>query len=143
MRVDGKIKVAIADDHPLIREGIKRLVEQASDIEVVGEASNGREAIELIKKSNTDLLILDLQMPIMDGIQVIDFLAKEENHILILVISAQDDRTIVQTILSKGVSGYYVKEDVPNHLITAIRRAVHGAEKNYSPRFSGFSFTTA
>src|SRR5690242_3907936 len=91
MQRDGRISVVIADAHPLIREGIKRLVEHASDMELVGEASDGQQAIELIQKKKPDIIILDLQMPVMDGMQVIDYLSEVRSTVIILVLSAQND----------------------------------------------------
>lgn len=127
MPPDGKISVVIADDHQLIREGIKRLVEHASDMEVVGEASDGQQAIELIQKKGPDIILLDLQMPVMDGMQVIDYLSEVRSTVIILVLSAQSDPAIVHETLSKGAWGYYLKEDAPIHLIHAIRQAITGA----------------
>lgn len=142
MPLEGKIKVAIADDHPLVREGIKRLVDYVPEIVLVGEASNGQEAIELTVNKQPDILILDLQMPVMDGTQVIDYLYKNQSSVIILVLSAQDDFEIVQETLSKGAWGYYLKEDAPQYLVKAIRQAAKGAKKSCSPRFSGLGFAS-
>lgn len=136
------VSVVIADDHPLIREGIKRLVEHAFDMEVAGEASDGHQAIELIQNKKPDIIILDLQMPVRDGIQVMDYRSEVRSTVIILVLSAQSDPAIVQETLSKGAWGYYLKEDAPIHLIQAIRQAITGASKSFSPHFAslGFSF---
>ncbi len=131
-----KIRVAIADDHPLIREGIKRLLEKMPDVLLVGEARNGQEAIAIVEKCVPDLLILDLQMPVMDGMQVIDFLYQKESKVIILILSAQEDLAFVQAAFAKGVWGYFLKEDAPQHLIEAIRKAKNEGKKSFSPRFN-------
>lgn len=136
MALEGKIKVAIADDHPLIREGIKRLIEKTADILFVGEACNGQEAIELVRTGIPDLLILDLQMPVMDGIQVLEHLQKKSSKVIVLILSGQDDLETVRATLSMGARGYYLKEDAPNYLIQGIRGAINGERKSLSPRFS-------
>ena len=84
MPPDRIIRIAIADDHPVIRTGIKRLVTSMPDIEIVGEASDGQQAIELIETVKPDILILDLQMLVMNGIQVIDHLMLEQRKVIIL-----------------------------------------------------------
>ena len=90
MALRKETRVVIADDHPALRVGIRHILEKSDDIIVVGEACNGQEAIQLVEQLAPDVLLLDIQMPVMDGLQVLDALAQMHVHVLVLVLSASD-----------------------------------------------------
>lgn len=135
MPEDG-IRVVIADDHPLIRLGVRKLLEGTTGIQVVGEASNGQEAIDLVEKHLPDILILDLQMPIMDGIQAMTYLQECGSEVRILVVSAYNDDQYTTEVLTRGAWGYYLKDDAPTKIVEAVRQAARGNGKGARPRIS-------
>jgi DNA-binding NarL/FixJ family response regulator len=128
------VSIAIADDHPLIRLGICKLFEGLADIHIVGEACNGREAIELVDKFHPDVLILDLQMPVMDGTQVLDYLQQQKSSVRILIVSAFNDNSYTSEILKHGAWGYYLKEEAPAMIVDAVRQAARGDGRGTRPR---------
>ena len=130
------IRVVIADDHPLIRLGLRKLLEGTPEIQIVGEASNGQEAIDLVKKHLPDVLILDLQMPIMDGIQAMTTLQERGSKVRILVVSAFNDNQYTSEVLTRGAWGYYLKDEAPTTIVEAIRQAARGDGKGTRPRTS-------
>jgi DNA-binding NarL/FixJ family response regulator len=129
-----RVKVIIADDHPLIRLGIHNLFKNMPDIQVVGEAANGQEAIEMVEKHHPDVLLLDLQMPVMDGIQALDCLQKNGSKVRVLIISAFNDPQFASEVLSRGAWGYYLKEEAPNMIVEAVRQAARGDGQGTRPR---------
>lgn len=131
---NNSIKVLIADDHPLIRLGYRKLLDGKSDIQIVGEASNGREAIELVEKCNPDVLILDLQMPVMDGIQALEHLKNLGSKVRVLIVSAFLDNQYTSEVLSRGAWGYYLKDEAPNIIVDAVRQAARGDGQGTRPR---------
>lgn len=119
------VKVAIADDHQVIRKGVRKLLEGLPNIAVVAEAEDGQEAIDIVHAVEPDLLILDIQMPVIDGLEVIDHLRKSEVRIAILVLSALDDPVFIEEVLLKGACLYIIKGDIPG-LIQGIQQVVLG-----------------
>jgi CheY-like chemotaxis protein len=127
------IKVIVADDHPLIRLGICKILDGLPDIQIVGEATNGRETIEHVNRDDPDILLLDLQMPVMDGFQVLEELQRRGSKVRVLVISANDDSALIAEVFSLGAWGYYIKDDAPAMIATAIRQAVCGEGRGTRP----------
>jgi DNA-binding NarL/FixJ family response regulator len=128
------VKVVIADDHPLIRMGLCKLFEGKADIQVVGDAANGQEAIRLVEELQPDVLILDLQMPVMDGIQVLDYLKKSGAKVRTLVVSAFYDPPYTIEIFTHGAWAYYLKEEAPTSIVEAVRQAARGDGQGTRPR---------
>lgn len=122
------IRVLVADDHPMLRRGMRTFLEKAGDIEVVGEAADGREALNLAKKLPADVLLLDVEMPEMDGMQVAREINKNEIPVRILALSAYDDNQYVLGMLACGAAGYLTKDEAPGLVVTAIRRVAAGEE---------------
>ncbi len=117
-----------------IRFGIRKLLEGTADIHIIGEASNGQEAVELVEKYHPDVLILDLQMPIMDGVQTLEYLQKRGSMVRILILSAFNDRQYTAEVLSRGAWGYYLKDEAPTIIVEAIRRAAQGDDQGARPQ---------
>src|SRR5512147_37561 len=121
-----RIRVLIVDDHSLVREGIVALLKYHSDVEVVGEASDGREAIEAASRLRPDVILMDIAMPGLGGLEATLEIKKREPDIKILVLSQYDDREYVSRFLKANVSGYILKRAVGGELITAIRAVAKG-----------------
>ena len=119
-----KIRVLIADDHAILREGVRALLHTTEDIEVVGEASDGREAIERSKALDPDVVLMDLSMPGLGGLEATLELKKLGLRARVLILSQYEDREYVRRLLKAGVSGYVLKKSAGAELAGAIR-AVH------------------
>jgi len=120
------IRVLLADDHAGVRRSIRRILESAADIEVVGEAGNGCEALRLVEDLEPDVLLLDMEMPGMKGVEVARRLRAAASTVCILVLSAYDDRQYIQGMLAIGAAGYLTKDELPSVLVQAMRRVTRG-----------------
>jgi DNA-binding NarL/FixJ family response regulator len=129
------IRVIIADDHHLVRQGIRALLEKADDIEVVGEAAEGREAVELVERLVPDVLVMDIAMPRLDGNQAIGQVRALGVATQVVMLSMYSDETLVRQALRNGAKGYLLKRSVTEELLLAIRAAVRG-EIYLSPAIS-------
>jgi DNA-binding NarL/FixJ family response regulator len=127
-------RVVVAEDNEIVRRGIKKLLNKARDIEVIGEAKNGVEAIDLVNALLPDVLLLDVEMPLSNGIQVAEQLVKAERKTHILVLSAYDDQEYIQSMLANGVSGYLIKDEAPDRIIEAVRGVAQGEVGWVSPQ---------
>lgn len=125
------IKVFLADDHILVRDGIKSLLEEQDDIDVIDEASDGAEALVKLKHSDADLLIVDIRMPEKNGIEVITELKKASNNIKTLVLSMHDSEEYVVNSIMAGADGYLLKGSSKEEFIKAVH-TVYSGQKYYS-----------
>jgi len=123
------IKILIADDHQLTREGVRSMLEREADMNVLGEAEDGRSAVRLARELGPDVILMDVCMPGMNGIVATSLILAEAPRIKVLALSALDDRRFVVNMLRAGASGYLIKDCSFKELIQAIRRVV--ANKNY------------
>jgi DNA-binding NarL/FixJ family response regulator len=121
-----RITVLIADDHTLVREGIAAFLKLSDDIEVIAEASDGLEAIEKAKKFDPDVVLMDISMPKLGGLEATIELKKIKPAIKILVLTQYDDKEYISRFLKAGVSGYLLKRAVGSDLISAIRAVSRG-----------------
>jgi DNA-binding NarL/FixJ family response regulator len=130
------IRVIVADDHHLVRQGIRALLEKADDIRVVGEAADGRGAIELVERLAPDVLVLDISMPRLDGIQAIKRIRTLGLATRVVILSMYSDTTLVRQALQSGARGYLLKRSLTEELLLAVRAASQG-EVYLSPGISG------
>ena len=121
-----KITILLAEDHKVVREGTRRLLESQSDFEVVGEASDGIEAIELAKKWKPQIIIMDVSMPRLNGIEATKQIKALYPNMAILVLTGYDDDEYVFALLEAGAAGYLLKESSGEELIDAIRQVMTG-----------------
>ncbi|RMF58064.1 MAG: DNA-binding response regulator [Bacteroidetes bacterium] len=120
------IRVILADDHPITRQGLRAALDAADGIEVIGEAADGEQALRLTQTRHPDVLILDVEMPRLSGVEVAERLQATGSPVRVLVLSAYDDEEYVYGLLDCGVSGYLMKEEAEAHLIVeAIRGIAH------------------
>ena len=129
------IRVILADDHHLVRQGIRALLERADDIEVVGEAADGQEAIELVQRLAPDVLVMDIAMPRLTGTQATERVRALGVATQVVVLSMYSDETLVRRALRSGARGYLLKHSVTEELLLAVRAANRG-EVYLSPAIS-------
>lgn len=122
------ISVIIADDHPIARKGLCHLLSKAVDIEVIGEASDGLEALNLLETLTPDVLLLDMEMPGLTGAEVARQLQATNVPVRILALSAYDDKEYIQGLLSYGAAGYLMKEELPQTIVEAVRGVARGEQ---------------
>src|SRR5512142_1932601 len=122
------IRVVIADDHPIVRSGIRDLLQRAMDIQVVGEASTGKEALTLVEETVPDVLLLDMELPDMKGVEVARQLQQRGSSIKILVLSAHDEPLYIHELIEAGAVGYLVKEEAPQVIVDAVRGIASGEQ---------------
>jgi DNA-binding NarL/FixJ family response regulator len=115
------IRVLLADDHAVVRTGIRQFLEQAEDIEVVSEAENGEMAKELIQEQLPDVAVLDIQMPKTSGIEVTRWVRTNHTNVGVLILTAYDDDPYVLAVLQAGANGYVLKTASPEEIIQAVR----------------------
>lgn len=120
------IRILIADDHAIVRGGLKQLFAMVRDIEVAGEAVNGLQALDFLRHTPVDLVLLDLTMPGMSGVDIITRLRSLYPDLPILVLSMRNEPQVVRQVLKVGASGYLTKDSEPEMLVAAIRRTAAG-----------------
>ncbi|MGB3399803.1 MAG: response regulator transcription factor [Candidatus Deferrimicrobiaceae bacterium] len=125
------IRVLLADDHSVVRDGLRRLVEGAGDMEVVAEAADGREAIRKTRESSPDVAVVDISMPGLDGLEVIRQLRSENPKLPVLVLTMHEEEQYVVRAIEAGAKGYLTKRSAAEELLQAIRK-VHGGGRSLS-----------
>ncbi len=121
------IRIVVADDHHLVREGIRALLEKASDLEVVGEAMDGQEAVDLVQQLIPDVLVTDIAMPQLNGIEAVQRLREIGSPTQIVILSMYSEEILVRQALQNGAKGFLLKGSVAEELLLAIRAASRGA----------------
>lgn len=130
------IHVILADDHSVVRKGIREFLEESGDIRVVAEAGNGEEALDVIREYRPDVAVLDIQMPGRTGIEVTRAVRAEQLDVAVLVLTAYDDDPFVMTALQAGANGYVLKTAEPEDLVDAVR-AVNEGQSAVDPSILG------
>jgi DNA-binding NarL/FixJ family response regulator len=128
-----KIRVILADDHPITRAGIRRFLDKATDIEIIGEIDNGDDALHETLELKPDVLLLDMEMPGISGVEVAKALKAADSQVRILALSSYTDRQYIFGVLSSGALGYLSKEEIPQTIVEAVRGVARG-EKGWISR---------
>src|SRR5438876_3579159 len=130
-----KINVLLADDHIVVRQGLRVLIESQDDMRVVGEADNGRQAVQLTKKFLPDVVVLDVAMPLLNGLEATRQITRDVPSVKVLILSSYSDDEYVQQLTEEGAAGYLVKQTAVTDLLKAIRDAYKG-NAFFSPSIS-------
>jgi DNA-binding NarL/FixJ family response regulator len=120
------IRVVVADDHHLVRQGICALLEKADDMQVVGEAANGLEAVELTAALSPDVVVMDVSMPRLDGRQAVERIKELDTNTVVIILSVHADPILVRQLINRGAKGYLLKRSIADELPLAIRAAIQG-----------------
>lgn len=121
------LRIVVAEDHHIVRDGVTRLLEELGDIQVVGEADNGEDAIRLVKMLKPDVLVLDISMPQTDGLETLKYLRTFPSKPGVVILSMYDDINLIKKALEYGALGYVLKQSVSEDLLDAIRAASRGS----------------
>src|SRR5689334_20813254 len=119
-------RILVADDHPIVRSGLKRVIDDQADMRVVAEAADGQEAVKTALSAEIDLAILDVSMPKMTGIQAAEELSKRKPELRLLMLSMYDSEQFLFESLRAGASGYVLKSDADHDIVDAVRRTMRG-----------------
>ncbi len=120
------IRIVLVDDHPVVRSGIRTLLEKVEGFEIVGEASEGAGVQALVAETHPNVLLLDMELPDVDGPQVAKQVQQSNPLVKILALSAHDDPVYIRGLLESGAAGYLMKEEAPDTIIEAVRGVAHG-----------------
>lgn len=121
-----KIRILLADDHTVVRQGLRALLDAEEDIEIVGEAENGRQALQLVKKLLPDVVVMDIAMPVLNGVEATRQITRYVPNVKVLVLSTYSNDEYVEQLTEAGAAGYLVKQTAANDLLKAIREAFKG-----------------
>jgi DNA-binding NarL/FixJ family response regulator len=120
------IRVIIADDHAIVRQGLKQILSETSNISVTGEAETGLQAIKIVRETTFDVMLLDISLPDKSGIEVLKQIKKEQPKLTVLMLSMHTEHEFAVRALKAGASGYLNKQSAPSQLVTAIRQVATG-----------------
>jgi DNA-binding NarL/FixJ family response regulator len=129
------IRVILAEDHTIVRKGLRALLESAADIEVVAEAANGRMVLDLVADMRPDVVVMDITMPLLNGLEATRQLKQQYPDLKIVILTMHSDEEYVFQSLRAGVDGYLIKQTAPNELVKAIQ-AAHQGDSYMSPTIS-------
>ena len=118
--------ILIVDDHPLFRKGLRLIFEEEQDMRVVGEAGDGQEAIERVRELSPDVVVMDISMPNLNGMEATRHILAESPDTKIVALSIHDGKRFVKEMLSPGAAGYILKDSVPEELTNGIRKVIRG-----------------
>jgi DNA-binding NarL/FixJ family response regulator len=122
------IKIVVVDDHGIVRDGLRLLMEQQDDMEVIDEAADGREAVELVRKLKPDVVLMDVTMPGLNGIEATRQIVREDPNVKVLALSGYSNKGFVTDMLKAGASGYILKDSLAGELIRAINVVMAGQQ---------------
>lgn len=122
------MRILIADDHAIMREGLRHILVETPEIEIAGEAANGREVIEIVDRGDVDLVLLDISMPGMNGLEVLRILKKHHPRLPVLILSMYPEEQYAIRSLRAGAAGYLTKEGASEELIAAVRKVASGGK---------------
>ena len=122
------IKVIIVDDHPVVRRGLKQILQEESDVKVVGEAENAQEAFKIIRRTDCNAVVLDISLPGASGVEILKQLKYEYKKLPVLILSVHPEEQYAVRVMKAGASGYLTKESAPEELVKAIRKIISGGK---------------
>ena len=131
------IEVMLVDDHPIVRQGIKAVISQEPDIAIVAEASNGEEAVEMAKKVCPQVIVMDITLPVLNGLEAGRQILKLDKKAKLLILSMHENRVFIEKALACGMRGYVLKESAADEIVEAIRK-VYAGEYFLSSKISSF-----
>lgn len=120
------IKVLIADDHELIRQGLKRIISLENDLSVVGDVKNGEMVLNILKSHQCDVLLLDLNMPVLSGIEVLEKIKEQGSNIKVIILTVESDRKTINKAIEIGADGYMLKDSAGEEIVNAIKTVYQG-----------------
>jgi DNA-binding NarL/FixJ family response regulator len=123
---DSRIRIVIADDHPIVRDGIRRLLALEADIDIVGEAGDGRAVLDVVHETNPDVLLLDLRMPNLDGLGALETLQQTNKRTRVIILTASEDKNEFVQAMKLGCSGIVLKQTAPDLIVKSIRKVFAG-----------------
>ena len=123
-----KIRVLLAEDHRTVREGVRLLLDAQPDVEVVGEAGDGREALRLAAELKPDVVLMDVSMPEINGLRATEWLSREQPGVRVVALTRHTDRAYMQQLLQAGAAGYVLKQSDPSVLLQAVRAVAAGGD---------------
>lgn len=126
IKMNERVRIIIADDHPMFRAGVRIELEKIENLEIIGETGNGKDALKLIKEHSPDVAILDFQMPEMNGLEITAQLKKEKNTVKIILLTMHNEKRIFQKAINIGVDGYILKEDAVLDIVSAVKTVIDG-----------------
>jgi DNA-binding NarL/FixJ family response regulator len=129
------IRILLAEDHTIVREGLRSLIEKEPDMEIVGEAEDGRTALELVRELSPDIVIMDITMPSLNGVEATRHITSEFHQVKVIALSIHSNRRFVTDMLGAGAVGYILKECLFDELVQAIQ-AVYAGNSYLSPRIT-------
>lgn len=130
-----KLRILLADDHVVMRTGLRALLERQPNLEVVGESENGRDAVKLVESTSPDVVVMDVGMPILNGIEATRMIVAERPNVAVVILSMHADESYVMRALKAGARGYLLKDSAPADLLGAIQ-AVSQSKSFFSPKVS-------
>jgi DNA-binding NarL/FixJ family response regulator len=122
------IKVIIVDDHPVVRRGLKQILQEEPDVKVVGEAESAQEALKIIRAIDCDAVVLDISLPGASGVEILKQLKHEYQKLPVLILSVHPEEQYAVRVMKAGASGYLTKESAPEQLVKAIRKIISGGK---------------
>ncbi|RVU83626.1 response regulator transcription factor [Leucothrix sargassi] len=137
--MNNTIRIVLVDDHSLVLEGISARLSEEENFEVVGQASNGLEALKVIKETEPDVVLMDVSMPVMDGIEAMERIAEDSPNTRVLILSMHDNQEYIMRLMRLGASGYVLK-DVPSRELVRAVRTVYSGSTYISSRASELLF---
>jgi len=121
-----RVRLLIADDHAVVRQGVRQILSDAPEVEIVAEASNGLEALELMRDIELDVVILDLSMPGLSGLETVKKIRQDSPHVPVLVLSVHPEEQYAVRVMRSGAAGYLTKDSAPEELVAAVRSVANG-----------------
>ncbi|MGL5152819.1 MAG: response regulator [Clostridium sp.] len=123
-----KIKILMADDHALIREGLKRMLGFEEDLTILGDASNGKELLDLLKMNEPDIVLLDMNMPVQNGLETLKILKNTYSSIKVIMLTVENDRNTIHKAIESGADGYVLKDSAGEEIVSAIKTVFLGGQ---------------